>query len=497
MRQSSTVLALAALAACHPAEPASNTDSTAIIGGESGNVSLDTSATDAPATSSSIISSATLTVTDPSLTSAASTTTTTGSDSANTLYTTGSAGSATTGVITTGAITTGDITTGGTTDATTGPGPIEPWAPKPCPQIFAQDLLPTFELELSNSELDKLKSEWKSQLNDAPEHPLKSFKFGDTVVTDATVRLRGNWKWWPEQGKMQLAVSFNSVNPKGRFMGLRKLLFDAAALNKSFLRDRLAMAIFRDVGLPAPCANNARVMLNGKYHGLFTSLEKIDKELIERYFEDPEGNIYERKDWELKNNEENPDTSDIQTLLAAKSVDSLQKSMNLDEAVLEWAAEAVMPDGDGAWSGGLNYFLYNDSKTGFNVIPWDKDATFTRLAFDTDPYTFLKPSDHGRVFYDITTDDQAWFKKYIDAIAYVLEHGYKVDVLQTRIDTWAEQIATAAAEDSNKPFSTSEHLAAIQEKREYVAKRHAYIKAWLECWQNGGKKGKGGKCTAK
>ncbi len=492
MRQSSTVLALAAIAACNPAEPASNTDSGAIIGGESGKVSLDTSATDAPSTGSNVVTSAPLPSTDSSVTSAAGTSTTTGGESSNTLHTTGSAVSATTGVITTGDNTTGDNTTG---DITTGPDPIEPWAPKPCPQIYAQDLLPTFELEIASDELSALKSEWKAAKNNSPEHPLKSFKFADTVITNATVRLRGNPTWWSGQGKMQFAISFNSVDPKGRFMGRRKLLFDAADKNKSFMRDRLAMTVLQDVGLPSPCANNARLTLNGKYYGLFTSIEKIDKELIERHFEDPEGNIYERNDWERKNNEMDMNTSDLDALLAAKSVDSLAKPLNLDEAVLEWAAEAVMPDGDGAWAGGLNYYIYNDSKTGFNVIPWDKDATFTRLDFDTDPYTFIKPGHHGRVFYDIVTDDEQWFKKYIDAIAYVLEHGYKVDVLRARIDTWAAQIATAAAEDSNKPFSTEDHLAAVQEKRDYVAQRHAYIKAWLECWQNGGKKGKGGKCT--
>jgi hypothetical protein len=294
---------------------------------------------------------------------------------------------------------------------------------------------------------------------------------------------------------MQLEISFNTNDPKGRFKGVRKLVFDAAAANTSFLRDRLAMTIFQDVGLPAPCANNARVNLNGEYYGLFTSIEKLDKEFLERSFEDPEGNLYKRAKWTKKTNEDEKDNTDIYGLLGAHDVGDLLKWMNLEQATLEWAAEAVMPDGDGAWAGGLNFYVYHDSKTGFNVLPWDLDATFTRLPFDTDPYVYLKPEDWGRPFYDIATADPEWFKKYIEKIEYVLEHGYKVEVLQQRMDTWAAQIATAVADDPNKPFSTGEHLTGVKAQRSYVSKRAAFLKKWLECWKKGGTKNKNGVCV--
>ncbi len=500
MRQSSSVLALVALAACNPQEPNTGTDSGATQGGESGKVSLDTTATSAlttrgstttattpgaPVTTSSTssASSTSSTSSTSSISSISSTSTTADTDaSSHASPTTDSAASATTGELTTGA-------------GTTGAGPIDPWKPKGCPAIYAQDLLPTFELQFAKDELSKIKSEWKGLKNDAPEHPLESFQYEDTIITTATARLRGSWFWWPDMGKkMQLEVSFNSVDPKGRFMGQRRLVFDAARYNESFLRDRLAMSMLQDVGVPTPCANNARVMLNGEYLGLFTSIEKVDKEFPERHFEAPEGNPYQRNDWEKKTNEKDMNISDMEALLAAKTVDQLLASMNLEEVVLELAAEAVMPDGDGAWAGGLNAYYYNDPGTRFNLIPWDMDSTFARLPFDTDPYTYLKPSDHGRPFYDIVTDDPVWFKKYIEKIEYVLVHGYDVEVLQGRMDTWAAQIATAVAEDSNKPFSTSDHLLAVQEQRDYIAQRHAFIKTWLECWQKGGSKGKNGKC---
>src|SRR5690606_33076959 len=121
----------------------------------------------------------------------------------------------------------------------------------------------TFELELSSSELEALEEEWViADDNNTPEHPLISFTYEDTVITDASVRLRGNSSHWPDQKKMQFEVSFNTYKKGGKFQGLKRVLFDAAEYNRSFLRDRLALAILRDAGLAAPCANNARIVLN-------------------------------------------------------------------------------------------------------------------------------------------------------------------------------------------------------------------------------------------
>lgn len=373
-------------------------------------------------------------------------------------------------------------------ESTGGAEPEEAWAPKPCPEIYAQDRLPTFELELTPAELEAIEEEWViGDDNNTPEHPLTSFKYEDTVITDASVRLRGNSSHWPDQKKMQFEVSFNTYDKKGRFQGLKRVLFDAAEYNRSFLRDRLALAILRDVGLAAPCANNARIVLNGEYYGLFTNIEKVDSEFLERHFEAPNGNLYKRggSGWTRKSNKEDEDESDVAALDAAKDLDALLAVMNLDQAILEWAAEAVIPNRDGAWAGGLNLYVYNDPKTGFNVIPWDLDDTFTRLEPDTDPLTYEKPMSHGRPFYDIAMADPVWFEKYIAAIGFVVTHGYDPAVLLERIDAWSAQIATAAAEDPNKPFTTQEHLKKLKDKREFVAARAAFLHTWLECWQSG------------
>ena len=61
----------------------------------------------------------------------------------------------------------------------------------------------------------------------------------------------------------------------------------------------------------------------------------------------------------------------------------------------------------------------------------------------------------------------------------VFERGYRVDVLQRRIDVWSAQIADAVAEDPNRPFTVEEHLEQVAEKRAFVAARAAFLEQWL------------------
>jgi hypothetical protein len=374
--------------------------------------------------------------------------------------------------------------------------PVDPTFPGECDSIYSQDILPTFELEVAQSVWDALYNEWLHGYENEmmgedpnPEHPLDSFKYENEVITNASIRLRGNTIWWLSQKKMQFEISFNTYDSNGRFHGMRHVLFDGSESNISYLRDRLGLAVLRDAGILAPCANNARIVVNGKYYGLYSNIEKVDKSFLKRNFKNNDGNLYKRSgSWELKTNEEMPDDTHLDGLLAAASandLNALDTYLDLDQAVLEWAGEAVMPDNDGAWAGGYNFYIYDTPETGFVIIPWDLDSTFTRVPYDADPVTYLKPMDHGRPMYDITIGDPVWLAKYKQAVKLVHETAYKVDVLQARIDAWSEQIKTAALQDPNRPFTIEGHLQKVKDKREYVANRAAFVAEWL-CYDAGG-----------
>lgn len=369
-----------------------------------------------------------------------------------------------------------------------------------CHGLYAQELLPTFELEIAPAEWAALVDEWENglvneELEDQgllddynPYHPLERFRYGEIEIDDAEVRLRGNPTWWRSQGKLQLQVSFNEGRRGGRFLGLRKLAFDAATFNRSFLRDRLALHSLRDAGLVAPCANHARLFVNGAYYGLFTNLEKIDQTFLDARFGDPDGDLWKRADWELQTNEETADRSRVDAALAATTLDELARWLDVDTAVTVAATEAVLPDADGFWAGGLNFYVYDDPLSGrLVVLPWDKDNTFWRLPPEVDPFVWRKEERfHGRPWYDVITADPAGFEAYVDELARVREAAFDPDVYAERIRTWSAQIEQAAFADQNKPWTNARYLEARVQIEQFVRDRAAFLDGWLACWQDGG-----------
>jgi hypothetical protein len=386
------------------------------------------------------------------------------------------------------------------------PPPEDPNALPPdddgCPGIYAQHLLPTFEITMEPEVWDELVWEWEHGLEQEeegedhnPYHPLIEFRYGEVAVSDAEIRLKGNTTFWDPDNKMQFQIGFHRNNPDGLFFGQRRLAFDAAESNKHMLRDRLGLAIMRDMGIPAPCANSARLVVNGEYYGLFTSLEKIDERFLERVFDDPTGDLYDRHNWELKTNEDSSNEDRIEALQDAETIEELDTYLDIEQALQVFAAEALVPHGDGMWAGGLNFFLYDDPlRDKFVLLPWDLDGCLERFSHppdgdypsNPDPVVWERPNSHGRPLYELALEDPEWFAFYIDALALQFEKGYQIEKLHSRIDTWTAQIQDSVFEIPDKWFSDEEYLEKVQELRDYVQSRHEFMLEWLSCWQDGG-----------
>jgi hypothetical protein len=60
----------------------------------------------------------------------------------------------------------------------------------------------------------------------------------------------------------------------------------------SMMRERLAMAFFRMMGIPAPRESHARVYINDEYAGAYTVVEDVDPVFLERNFGESSGYLY-------------------------------------------------------------------------------------------------------------------------------------------------------------------------------------------------------------
>jgi len=356
--------------------------------------------------------------------------------------------------------------------------------------VFSQQRLPDYNFVIEPSELDALVYEYEHRdeaqglgLDPNPYHPIQ-FQYDGQDYT-AHVRLKGSFSWNPSvTTKMQFVVSFNENGTGGRFFGLRKLEFDAPYYDPTLLRNRIALAYLRDRGLPAQCANSAKISINGDYYGVYVQLERIDHEFLERVFpEDPDGDLW-KSAVELHNNE-TTDPARLDLFKGATTLGELEQLCDMDQAIGEWASEAMIPHGDGFWGLERNYFIYDHKTRGFVFIPFDLDASFEWTEYYADPIYWTGSWRIGPPSqFLITMADGPRRQQFIDEMFFA-HQDYNVDLLAERIDDWSDQISQAVAADPNISFTFENWEDAVRGMRDYLVPRSLFVGQWLDCQETG------------
>lgn len=381
------------------------------------------------------------------------------------------------------------------------PPPVEPVADG-CPSLFAQEVLPDFYVDIDQAEWAALEQEFlhradaiEAEQDPNPYHPIV-FRHDGEVVEDAMIRLRGASSWaeaiaLDDDPKMQFVISFNENDPDARYHGARKLVLDMPRTDTTFLRQRLALYGLRSMGVPAQCANSARLFINGEYYGLYSNVERMDRELLERLFPDaPDGDLWEGGRI-IKTNEDEFTWDRIDAFWTAAetgSLEELDQLADLEASIHVWAAEAVLPQADGYYMGRANFYLYDHPTRGFLWLPEDLDSAFDFAPANVDA---MYPVCSGqfaddRMHYLLVMDDPSWRDRYVAALREQLR-AYDARDMADRLEQWAGQIADAAAADPHKPFSTDDHQAAVSNMRTYFSQRAAFLSDWLSCRRDGGR----------
>lgn len=361
----------------------------------------------------------------------------------------------------------------------------EPHSPVLCPDLFDEDRLVDIRVEIAPEEWQAMREEyvgWEDRkrqgLDLKPYHPLISFRANGEDIDDAQIRLKGNPCCSWEGEKMQFVIAFNKVDEDGRFAGLRKLTLDAPPYDASVMRERIALSYFRDAGIASSCANHARLTINGDYYGLYTNIEHVDREFLERQFPDHEGEYgnlykwgYNSRRFERENNGDGVD--DIRPYRQIEDLDQMEAALDVDQALYYWAAETVINQSDGYWAGSINFYLYHHPERGWQYFPWDLDNAVTFWRARRDP--FAREDHHGIApFMDWVLADPAWKARWTEKIA--LAHTrHDPDLLIDRLDRWTEQIRPHVEEEPYRAFSMVEFDDAIDDIRKRLLIRDDYL----------------------
>ena len=374
--------------------------------------------------------------------------------------------------------------------------------------IYDQDELRTFELRLAKEDLAKLDADPVAE-----QYVPGTLVFEGKEYGPVGIRYKGYVGAWvfctansteedpfniggPKScPKLNLKVSFNEIDPRGRFFGVKKLLFHAMNHDDSLMRERLGYRLFRQMGVAAPRAVHARLLINGKFAGVFINVEYIDGRFARSHFADGKGNLY-KEVWPttgdggavlagLRTNEDQDPSVDVMLEfargLAQESGDArattVQSTMSVNNTARFLAVDRAIGADDGPFHfyceggcGNHNFYVYQEEQADrLWLIPWDLDNAFSLLQFespgdlyvgvvdrwndqtlscephpgamDETPYQMPPSCDPLIGAYGCYFSDE-----YDAAITELVEGPFSDQAVEETLVKWSDQIADAVAE---------------------------------------------------
>jgi hypothetical protein len=347
-----------------------------------------------------------------------------------------------------------------------------------CADLFEQDRLPEYRITLDHAVLRALQTEFTTHDGSKEYHPVESFEVDGETIGGVSIRLKGNEGYSWVGTKMQFVLSFVEVDEDQRFHGQRHVAFDATWYDHTLLNNRTASRFLRRMDMPAPCANNAVLFIDDEFYGIYAHMEEPDREYLERNFgkENADGNLY-KYGYELKNNP-GADTSRIQQFWSSYAFESISQLGDPAQWVSEWALEATMPDWDGYWISGHNYFIFDHPERGLMYLPWDTDATFAY-------YNAMSYDPLAGIYWDYVPHEASvlsqpeYERKFVEAIAEAISR-WPVETMEAEVTAWDAQIRPWLDADPNKTYTIEEHDAAVLLLRDGFAARRDFLTAWTE-----------------
>lgn len=344
-------------------------------------------------------------------------------------------------------------------------------------------------------------------------------------VTYHNVGIRSRGLGSRSETKPGLRVDADRYAVDQTIAGLKSFVLDNLVQDPSMLKERLTMAFFRRMGLPAPREAHARLYINNQFSGLYAVVEAIDKGFVGRTFgEDNHGgtendgylfeydytkeykfeylgsNLDEYKIFDPKTHESQaatqiwqPVEDMIQTMNEAPDstfASDMAKYLDLGLFSKHIALEAFIGEDDGilGYAGLNNFYFYRfEDTTRSQFLVWDKDNTFAAADFP------IMRNVNDNVLSRRTLNLPAQRNYYLDTL---LEAAQSIDEtesesgesdgkgkpesqpgwLEREIIREFEQIRTLAQSDHFKPYSNQDFQDAYDRLLEFARNRSAYVR---------------------
>ncbi len=384
------------------------------------------------------------------------------------------------------------------------PKGTEKYLTKNSEYIYDQNVVRTYNLIIRNDDYSKLNNDPTKE-----EYvPAALVLEGDTI-SPIGVRYKGSIggyagcvsgpDWRNPSGsktcvKLSLQLKINWEGRKERFFDLNKLQFHAQNYDKSQLRERVGYWLFNQMGVPAPRAVHARLLINGQYSGLYGLIEEIDNRFIEYFYKNGKGNVL-KEIWPIQTNglpqeelsfrkalktNEGQDTdislmkefsNSIANSIEANSKELTTKYMDVKSIMSYIVVDRGIRHDDGPFHWfcdnsnpcyNHNYYWFEDQKNKkVHIIPWDLDGAFEHVIWNNNPVTPIidkwgvisndcQPYPYGNPYFNqksaacdkLTASWVKFDKEFLEQKKYFQEKILTDELTIKQIDFWANQLKT-------------------------------------------------------
>ncbi len=235
----------------------------------------------------------------------------------------------------------------------------------------------------------------------------------------AGLRLKGDHSFRNLDGKAGFKIDYGEWDQGATLHGVRRLTLNNMVQDPTMLSEHLSYWLHGLVGVPAPRHGYACVSVNDELFGLYSVVETMDEQFLERAFDDLEGYLYEgghggdlrhgrAGTFELEEEGDGEGRTDLIDLIDALDaatpetfLEVLGRHFALDELLGMWAVELFTGNRYCYLNRANNFLLYHEPSTDlWSMIPWGADQAFVEHLDPYDPYDPISLAEHGRLYED-------------------------------------------------------------------------------------------------
>jgi hypothetical protein len=300
-----------------------------------------------------------------------------------------------------------------------------------------------------------------------------------------------------------------------RFYGFEKLTFAPGFRDPSYVRDALAVEIFRGLGIPAAQLAFYEIHVDlgdgsdPVCWGLYTTIEDPSDAMMQTVFADDSGNLYKPEegcaDWtcfdatnfeKKRSVEDIGDFSDVEAAIDALHADRSDADTwrsNLEAvfdvpSFLRWLAiNTTMGNWDSYGQMPHNYYLYGDPTDGGRLtwLPWDHNEAL-QDGFHPTLSILLDEVGESWPLIRYLLDDPVYAEVYRDELVRTLDGSFSVDILSERASA-LQALIRPHVEAEEAPYSQLPSMEVFEESVsgpdgliEYIQSRHDLVQQVLD-----------------